>query len=138
MNNYRTSDVPRTILDGVSAVGAGTTMHVKDFSHLALTFAVSGFGAGDTAVLKVQGSQSATAPTFGSAQAYNNLWDYVLIVDLEDGSNVAGDDGVTFATTDDVRQFEVNTNGLHWVTVNVISISDANTKAYAYLQCFNE
>jgi len=54
-------------------------------------------------------------PDFSASQSNSNAWDYVEVYDLEDGSAIDGDTGISPAGTDDQRMFEINTNGLDWI-----------------------
>ena len=126
-----------TVLNGVQATGAGNKFNSASWDNVLLTLSTAGIGTGDSIIMKIQGSYSETPPDFDAAQSATNRWDYILITDLENEIPVDGDDGVTFLTADDVRQFEIVTNGLKWITVNVTTISDTtNTKAYTHLQAF--
>jgi hypothetical protein len=121
-----------TVLNAQAATGPGIKVFVNDFKTILVSIAATGMGAGDTIVVKAQGSMEETAPTFSTAKSSTNKWDYVQMVDLQNGSTIDGDTGVTFSDADDVQQFEVNTNGLVWFTLNVTTISDAvNTSVTA-------
>lgn len=103
-----------------AADGAGNALLVIDCEHIVLALDTS-----DSAnlVIHFQGSMSETEPTWADAQAVDNQWDYVQVKDLEDGSAVDGDTGITLSGTDDHRMFEVNTNGLRWLNAIVSSYS---------------
>ena len=121
------------------ATGVGISILVSSFRHKELTLATAGMGVGDTITVKIQGSSSASAPTFSSAKSASNLWDYIQIVDLEDGTTVDGDTGVTFSDSNDVRKFAINADGLVWVNVEITVISDAvNTSLTAIIEIFND
>lgn len=107
-------------LDGAVANGAGKVMLVEDFKHLVLSLDTASNAAGK---ISIQGSVAEEPPTFGSAQSPTNQWDYVEVIDLEDGSAIDGDTGITLSGTDDHRQLEVNVNMLRWVTVIISSYS---------------
>lgn len=109
-----------TIMDAKAATGIGNIIYVGDFRHIILSFNTAS-SANLTA--KVQGSIAEDAPTFTSAQSATNSWDYVQIKDLEDGTSIDGDTGFAPAGTDDHRMFEVNTNGMRWITVNITARS---------------
>jgi len=72
-------------------------------------------------------SFSDTAPTFTSSQSATNRWDYVEIVDLEDGSSIDGDTGLTLANTSDVRQFELQINNAKWCTARLTAWTAGTT-----------
>jgi len=130
---------PKTILEAVAATGAGDAILVADYRHKNITIATDGMGSGDTIVIKVQGSSSKEVPNFDGAKTYDNDWDYIQVVDLEDGSTIDGDTGISFADSDDLRKFAVNIDGLRWLTVNVTTISDAvNTTVSSRVNLFND
>jgi len=129
----------RTILDGKNSTGAGTAALIADYRHKVLTVATDGMGSGDTITVKVQGSCSETAPDFDSAKSWDNEWDYIQVIDLEDGSAIDGDTGISFADSDDLRKFAINIDGLRWINVTVTNISDpTNTKVYAKVTLYND
>jgi len=123
-----------TILNAVSATGVGNAQLIGSFRNNILVLSTTGMGAGDTITVKIQGSIANTVPTFSSAKSSTNLWDYVQVIDLEDGSSIDGDTGITFSDANDVRQVEVNINLLKYVNVEVTAISDSNTSVSASLK----
>lgn len=56
-------------------------------------------------------------PNFGATQSDTNPYTYVASINLEDGAQVEGDTGFVFAGTDTYKQYEVNTNGLKYITL---------------------
>ena len=134
----RLYDEAQTILSAQKTTGAGTTLTVSSTQTLLLWVGTAGMGAGDTVTIKVQGSIGHAVPDFGAAQSVTNVWDYVQIVDLEDASNVDGDTGITFSDANDVRQFEINTNGMRHITCNITANSDTtNVAVTAKLSSYN-
>ena len=128
-----------TILNAIKATGAGNSILVDDFRHKILQISTDGVDTGDTITFKVQGSSSENAPTWGSAQSLTNQWEYIEVVDQEDGSNIDGDTGITIADADDVRSLAINVDGLRWVTVNITANSDTtNVSLTALLKLFND
>lgn len=91
---------------------AGLPQLVENFRHVALTLATSGSA---NFTIKFQISNSPTAPDFTAARSAINRWEYVQVKDLQNNAAIDGDTGVAFAGTDDVRMFEVNTNGQRWI-----------------------
>ena len=100
---------------------------------------IRGFDANDAALMFrgiteiPEFSIDEDAPTFGSAQSASNIWDHIQIKDLEDGSTIDGDTGFTVAGADDYRMFEVNTNGLTWITANVTAKTEGEVTVIATL-----
>jgi len=114
--------VEYVVLNAKGATGAGIAIPCRDYRHAIFSFATD--GGGDAALtVKFQGSIGAgvkpnvinTAPAFGSAQSVTNHWDYIEVIDLEDGSAIDGDTGVAVATADNYRLLEANINGLDFV-----------------------
>lgn len=127
------------VLDAKAATGAGNKILCADFRHLDLVIATLGMGAGDTLTVKIQGSSAEEAPNFGAAKTISNEWDYIQVIDKEDGSTVDGDVGIAFADSDDLRKLTVNVDGLMWFTVNVTAISDTvNTSVSAKATLYND
>ena len=117
---------------------AGEPVLVSDFKDKQATISCAGFGSGDTATVKCQGSNKETPPDFDAAKTESNEWDYVQMIDLEDGSTVDGDTGVTFSDSNDLRKFAINVDGLRWITFNITAQSDtANTTITVDLSMFN-
>ena len=105
-----------TMLNAAAETGSGVTVLVEDFVNLTLALDSA---SNANLTVKVQGSISQDAPTWGSAQSATNQWDYILLKDLEDGSSLDGDVGLALTGTDDHRLFEVNVNGLRWLNLIV-------------------
>jgi len=108
------------VLNAKAATGIGQLINVKDFRHI-----IVAIGTADSANLTVKcvGSIEETAPDFTAAQSVSNMYDFLEMVDYQDGSKIAGDTGIAFAGTDDFRMFEINTNGLEWLTFRVTARS---------------
>jgi hypothetical protein len=47
------------------------------------------------------------------------MWDFIEVVDLEDGTAIDGDTGVAVATADDYRLFSANIDGMRWINARV-------------------
>lgn len=126
---YFLEEIP--VLSAKASTGIGTPQLVKDWQHL--LFALSSQGNANFTV-KFQGSFSKTCPDFGSAQSATNRWDYIQVKDYQNNAAIDGDTGVSFAGTDDVRMFELNTNGLNWVcaVVTARSAGSVNLMLSAY------
>jgi len=92
----------------------GNNIFVDDFRQAVLSFDTDG-GSDAAMTVKLQGSISEDCPDFSAAQSPTNQWDYIQMVDLQDGGLVDGDTGFAVATADDNRLFEVNVNALRWI-----------------------
>lgn len=127
----------QNILDAKAATGIGTTLDVRDFTHVTLAF---GTASSANLTVKFQGAialpaSPTTPPDFSAAQTVANNWDYVEVVDLEDGAAIDGDTGVACAGTDDFRLFSLNTQGLDYINCNVTVRSAGSVSVNA--ACYN-
>jgi len=122
-----------------AATGESNSILVEDFRHINFDLATAGMGAGDSIVVKVQGSMSDDAPDFGASQSVSNRWDYIDCKDMEDTTDFDGDTGILLENADSVRQFSVNVDGLRWLALNVTTISDTdNTSISSLVKLFND
>lgn len=98
----------------------GRNIFVRDFRHASVAVSTSNSA---NLTLKFVGAVSDSpaaadtysCPDFSASQSNSNMWDYVEVVDLEDGAAIDGDTGISPAGTDDHRLFEINVNGLDWI-----------------------
>ena len=105
-----------TIFDAKAEAATGTPQDVSKYRHLVLQFATA---SSANLTVKFQGSVQDTCPDFSAAQTATNNWDYIQVKDLQSGSSINGDTGVSPAGTDDFRLFELNTNLLKWVCATI-------------------
>ena len=110
----------QTILNAKVANGTDNSILVEDYGNAILALATA---SSANMVIKFYGSTSEVAPTFTSAQSVSNMYDTVQVIDLENGSAIDGDTGITLSGTDDFRMLEMNTNHLRWVTAIISSYS---------------
>ena len=130
-NTFKVSATPAGTAVDITDTGTGThTFHLKgkviyvgDWQHAAAKLHFIGT---PTMTVKFQGSISDTAPDFNASQAYNNSWDYVEVIDYEDGTAIDGDTGIACSGTADNRMFEINVSGLKWLTVAITSFTAGN------------
>lgn len=113
------------ILTAKAATGVGNSIPVRDFRNCVVRI---GTASSANLTLKAQGAicQTATdytAPDFAAARTVANLWDYIQMIDLQNGTPVNGDDGFIVTGTDDFQQFEINVNGLDFINFEVTARS---------------
>lgn len=113
------------VMDAKATTGVGTTIDVRDFRNCVVRI---GTASSANLTVKAQGavatlSAENTPPTFSSAQSVSNHWDYVQMIDLQDGSPVNGDTGFVVTGTDDFRLFEININSLDYINFNITARS---------------
>lgn len=117
-----------TLLDAQASAASGKAILVEDFKTCVLSFASA---SSANLTVKFQGSIQDTCPTFSSAQSPANHWDYVEVIDLQDGAAIDGDTGIALVGTDDNRMVEVNINGLKWLCATVTARSAGNVTVKA-------
>ncbi len=115
-----------TIMSAKAATGIGINVFARDFRNMVVTLAGATLSAAQAVMtVKCQGASGDTAPDFTAAQSPSNTWDYTQMVDLQNAAAIDGDTGVAFVAND-VRQFEVNTNVLDWVTLNITAYTSGS------------
>lgn len=113
------------ILDAKATTGVGVSIPVMDYRNAVVKIWTSGSA---NLTVKAQGAVTSpttefTAPDFSASQTIADNWDYVQMIDLNDGTPINGDTGFVVTGTDDFRLFEVNINGLDYLTFNVTARS---------------
>lgn len=118
----------------------GNSIRVESYRHKEISIGTAGMGAGDTTVVKIQGSSQEASPDFNTAKLIGtNEWDYIQLVDQEDGSTVDGDTGISIADADDLRKLVINVDGLVWVCAQITTQSDvANTSVTVKINLYND
>lgn len=110
-----------TLLNAKATTGVDSAgVNVLDSKTIAFSLSTAGTS---TLTVKFVGSISQNCPDFTAAQSASNQWDYIDVIDLEDGASIDGDIGVSTTASDDHRLFEANVNGLKWVTAIVTARS---------------
>ncbi len=117
------------VLSAKAATGASNAFYCSDFRNL-----VAGISApaNSTLVIKFVGSVGETAPDFTAAQSTTNLYDFLECIDLQDGTAIDGDTGITIDNTTAAvnnRMFEVNINALDYIGIQVTSYTDGSVSA---------
>ena len=114
-----------TVFDANQATGTGRWLGVVEYKDIVCSLV--GHNS-PTATIKFVGSISEAPPaSLTNPQSVTNTWDYVEVVDMEDGASIDGDTGIAFTGANDVRQLEVNTNLLKWFTAIVSPYTTGST-----------
>lgn len=89
----------------------GNALQVEDWKFILLTLSSE-----DNAdfTIQFQGSMSDECPDFSAGRSVTNRWEYIQVKDMQSGSAVDGDTGVTW-TADDVVRYETIFSGYKWV-----------------------
>ena len=121
---YRENTTELTIFNATTTASVGDGQSIVYYRHIGITVATEA----TTGTLKFQASLADTEPDWSAAQSLTNTWDYIQVVDSEDGSTIDGDTGITLANTTDVRQFEANSNNFRWFNADLSgSVSGTTT-----------
>lgn len=127
-NTFKVSATPGGTEVDITNTGTGThtfnlkgkCLYVGDWKHIQVHLT---FSSTPTMTVKIQGSLADDAPDFNAAQSITNRWDYLEVVDLQDGAAIDGDTGIACSGTADNRIFEVNVNAMTWLTVAITSFT---------------
>lgn len=118
-----------TILNAEDTQDTVLAIPCDDYRHAIFFVATDGGGDANFTV-KFQGSigkgigaNMNVAPTFSSAFSVTNMWDYIEVIDLEDGSAIDGDTGISKSGADDYRILEANINGLQYLSARLTARS---------------
>lgn len=124
-------DSTKFTLDGSTGNGVGGAdgvvadfikpVNVIDFRHLLISIASDGGGTADATIKcvgsNVDGPTDGAPADFAKARSVSNFFEYIQMIDKQNsGSGLGGDTGVVFSAADDYRLFEINTNGLKWLS----------------------
>lgn len=91
-------------------------INVIDFRHMIVAISSDGGGTA-TATIKCVGSINETVPDFAAARSVANNFEFIQMIDKQDGgTGLPGDTGVVFAGADNYLQYEINVNGLKWLS----------------------
>lgn len=123
-NTFKVSTTPNGPAVDITTTGTGThTYHLKgkaiyvgDWKNIGISL---NFIDSPTMTVKFQGSQEDDAPDFNAAQSYTNRWDYIEVIDNQDGTAIDGDTGIACSGTADNRLFAANVDTIKWLTVAI-------------------
>jgi len=118
------------------ATGTSEQIFVSDFRNAVISFGA----AAANLTVKVRGgiimqsaNESPDAPDLKSATSATNVWDYIEVVDLEDGAGIDGDTGIAWAATSESRIVELNINALDYIVVEVSAYTGGTISAFLTL-----
>ena len=113
----------RTVLDAVEVTSTGAAFGVADASNIG--FEVVTWQT--TGTVKFGCSMENTAPAFGTAASVTNTWGYVDVIDLQTGSSIDGNVGISFTSTSTVRNVKVVDANFKWCTALLDYMSAGTT-----------
>jgi len=112
-----------TVMTAKVAAGAGNKILVEDFRHITASIDLAD---SPNMTIKCVGSIANDAPDFEAAQSASNPYDFLQLIDLQDGNSIDGDTGITVAGSADNRTVNVNTDGLKWISFRITTRSAGN------------
>lgn len=122
----------QALLTAKAATGTLNTTGISAINADKIALALDSAGSADLTV-KFQGSYANNPPDFTASQSASNQWDYIQVVDLQDGEFIDGDTGVVLSGADDHRQFAVNVEAIKWVNAIVTARSAGSVTVNAQL-----
>lgn len=117
-------------MDAKAATGVGNLIDVTTYGDIVVAVTAD---VNASLTYKFQGSigasvSSGAAPTFSSAQAVLNHWDYIASYDYQTpGTVITGDTGVTLnndTVVNNSHLYIVNVSGLTWFSMEITSYTD--------------
>lgn len=109
-----------TVVDDVTSTSTGNFISSQNYRNIVYAIDTSGNASG---TIKWVGSISENSPDPTASQSATNQFEYLQIIDLENGVSIDGDSGIQFLGTDEHRLVEVDTNLLSWVAPVVTNYS---------------
>lgn len=108
-----------------AANGVSIAIPCRDFRNCVLNLGTASSAA---MTIKAQGAISSsatdyTAPDFSAAQTVTNNWGNVQMIDLNNGSPIDGTTGIVLTGTDVFKLYEINVNGLDFISFIVSGYS---------------
>ena len=126
----RSYETPKSLLTASSSIGWTTPIRVDDYRNVVLMLSATNT---PTLTVKFAGSNYASstsasgAPDFNLPSSANNHWDYIEVVDLQNGNTIDGDTGISFSGSSDQRNFEVNSELITWFAAQISSYTAGTT-----------
>lgn len=115
------------LLDNASSTTNSVAYPIADYEHMMLTLASANNGE---FTIKVVGSFMDECPDFSQSSDTDNRWTTISVRDLEDGTNIDWETGISLSGTDWVSSYLVNTPGLKWLWVKITSYTAGNCNVF--------
>lgn len=126
----RQSSPTQTVLDEASTTKVGSSFYVRDYRNIVMFTATNADSGNASLTVKVRGSIQEKKPDFSSTANKDNLYEGLEFKDLAD-SGTALDDATGYAATaNEVRAFEINTNGMDWVVAEVTAYTSGRVSVF--------
>lgn len=120
---------------GGLVVAAPKVPLISDFRNAILSIFTGGTATLTAQIAGSIGKTNGDSPNFGATQSAANPYTFLAAADLEDGTLDEGDAGIAASGADVSKQFEVNINGMKYITVLPTAWTQGSITAK--LQIFN-
>ena len=132
-----------TVLNAVTRSNTADPVwvQVSDFRHMIFSIITSG---NTTATIQVigsikgqnEGTTTEKPPSLASSASVTNQYAPIGFYDLNTATFTIGNTGLVLSGTDIINNFQVNTDGLEWVTLQVTAYTSGTISAF--LKPFND
>ena len=121
-------------MNAVGSATVGTTATVPEFRHKVITVSAP---ANTTLTFKFQTSSGIsvsndTEPAFSATRSSTNMWDYIGVYDLEDGTFIDGDTGISLnndSEENNTRRYLINDDHCRYLNIQISSFTDGSLSA---------
>lgn len=122
-----------TILNGATNVSTtAKVLNGKDASDFVCAVDFEGV---PTSTIKFVGSVQETQPTFANAQSSTNQYEYLDVTDMQSGSSIDGDTGLSASTTADNRMVKIETRFVNWFSAVMVTSTGILSTGPVTVQC---
>lgn len=119
-----------TLFSAKAATGFSNAIPTDEYRHWTLTV---GAPVNSSLTFKLQGISLDAAPDFSAARSSTNIWEYIALYDLQDGSFIAGDTGVTInndTAANNCHVYSINTDDISFLSLELSAYTDGSLTAY--------
>lgn len=112
------------LFNAQAATGVSPAIYVGDHRHITIAVTAT---VNSSLTFKFQAGVTNEPPTFSSAQAVANIWDYIGAYDLEDGTFYDGDTGIVLnndTVANNTHLYLINTDHIQWFSLEVSAWTD--------------
>lgn len=127
----RSKQLGRKIFSAQATNGVSLPINIADERNVSvIIFIAAGFATGTLKFQAAIGDPNAPAgnsegnPDFSVARSVTNMWNYVQVINLDDGSPIDGSTGIPL-TANGMYLVELNTDGLTTVSLEIAAATGA-------------
>lgn len=125
MSGGRTAEAERTLFNATTSASWVTNpVRIDSYRFIALMLTAT---STPTSTIKFACSNQDTPPNFSNVASASNHWDYVDVIDSQSDTSIDGDTGISFTSTNDVRNLIVNIEVCTWFSAQISSYTSGTT-----------